>query len=353
MSTHVDSGSSAEQLAITLAGSHWCIVSPQCFTEACFSVPAVRALRHHSAEASIAILCPRSQVMLWQYGLDELTSIIEYEEGASAKTIATLLEGFSVQFDSAVLWEVGNAAKATTKVGKTGIGQRVGYSVDELKPFLTDVAGVDLQPGPIQHRVRYYLGLVNQLGVDAFVRSSFEKPSLPAAAEQLKIGIAPFSEYGSSYQWPAERFLEVVAAIEARYPGVSWMLYDNVSKGAKKNLEVFEELLKQDNFSLSDSSGGDVFSSLAQSSALLACDGELAHVAAHVGLPATVIFGPNAPEWKRPLGKQSDVVREHVACSPCFAPKCPLDLRCQREVSVAAVVNSLEHVIAQRNSQTG
>ncbi len=353
MSTHVDRGSSAEQLAITLAGSHWCIVSPQCFTEACFSVPAVRALRHHSAEASIAILCPRSQVTLWQYGLDELISIIEYEQGASVKTIATLLEGSSVQFDSVILWEAGNAAKATTKLGKTGIGQRVGYSVDELKPFLTDMAELDSQPGPIQHRVRYYLGLVNQLGIDAFVRSSFKKPSLPTVDKQLEISIAPFSEYGSSYQWPLARFYEVVAAIEARYKGVSWMLYDRGSKGGAKNSELIKELMKKDNFTLFDHSHGDVFSSLAQSSALLACDGELAHVAAHVGLPATVIFGPNAPEWKRPLGKQSDVVREHVACSPCFAPKCPLDLRCQREVSVAAVVNSLEHVIAQRNSQTG
>ena len=345
MSAPDDENLHLEQSAITLAGSHWCVVSPLCYTEACFCVPAVRALRHFSAESTIAVLCPESQVSLWQYGLDELDHIIEYEESASVKKIDSQLRAFSVPFDSAILWEASNAAKATCK---TGIAQRVGSSLEELQPWLTDIAVIDSQPGPIEHRVRHYLGVINQLGADAFVRSSFDKPSLPAAPEQIKIAIAPFSQYGSSYQWPTDRFIEVVKVIEDRYPEVSWTLYDREVRGSKKRFEVFEELLESDNFSISGQSDKDVFSALAQSSALLACDGELAHMAAHIGLPAAVIFGPNAPEWRRPLGKQSVVIAEHVACSPCFQSKCPIDLRCQHQVSVEAVLSSLERVIAQR-----
>ncbi len=71
-------------------------------------------------------------------------------------------------------------------------------------------------------------------------------------------------------------------------------------------------------------------------------------MAAHVGLPAAVVFGPNEPEWKRPLGKQSRVIREHVACSPCYLPKCPMDLRCQDEVTPEMVAVALEEALVVR-----
>jgi len=347
MAAHDDLGSLVEQSAITLVGSHWCFVSPKSFTEACFSVPAVRALKHFSPNAKIAVLCPESQLSLWQYGLDEIEWVIDYEDGASASKIVTVLEAGSVRFDSAILWETGCAAKAVCKLD---VGQRVGYAYGELEPLVTDSIAIDSQPGPIEHRVRHYLGLIDQLGADAFVRSSFQKPSLPVAPAQTKIAIAPFSVYGGSHQWPAERFLKVIELIEQRHSEVSWVLYGHEPKSSKQGMEVFGSLLGQDNFSLDNSADVDVFAALAQSSALLACDGEVAHMAAHVGLPATVIFGPNSPEWRRPLGKQSVVVREHVACSPCFKSKCPLDFRCQTEVSIEAVVESLELVMGQRGS---
>ena len=42
------------------------------------------------------------------------------------------------------------------------------------------------------------------------------------------------------------------------------------------------------------------------------------------------------------------VIREHVACSPCYHAKCPLDLRCQNEVTVEMVVEGLEQAILMR-----
>lgn len=342
-----DSSTIGEPLATSLAGSQWCVVSPVCFTEACFSVPAVRALKHFSPNAGIAVLCPKSQVSLWKHGVDEITHVIPYEVGASAKKIAALVELYDKQFDSAIIWEAGSAAKATKLAG---IGQSVGYANDNLMPLLTDTLAIDTHAGPIKHRVRHYLGLVDQLGVDAFVRSSFERPPLPAAPERIAIAIAPFSEYGSSYQWPVERFLKVVEVIEDCYPQVTWTLYDHGMGASKKGMAVFESFLERENSRQVNGYEWNAFTALAQSTALVACDGEVAHMAAHVGLPAVVIFGPNAPEWKRPIGKQSLVVREHVACSPCFKSKCPIDLRCQDGVSIEAVVDGLKAAIEKRLS---
>ena len=82
----------------------------------------------------------------------------------------------------------------------------------------------------------------------------------------------------------------------------------------------------------------------------MASDGEVAHWAAHIGLPAVVIFGPGEPDWMRPLGKQSRVVRERAACSPCYLSKCPLDHRCLNEIRVEDVEMALESSLAEREN---
>jgi ADP-heptose:LPS heptosyltransferase len=70
---------------------------------------------------------------------------------------------------------------------------------------------------------------------------------------------------------------------------------------------------------------------------VVAADGSLSHLAAHVGATCVTLFGPNDSQWKRPLGKRHAVVKRHVECAPCLLPKCPLDLRCQHELETARV----------------
>jgi ADP-heptose:LPS heptosyltransferase len=70
---------------------------------------------------------------------------------------------------------------------------------------------------------------------------------------------------------------------------------------------------------------------------VVAADGSLPHLAAHVGSTCVTLFGPNDPAWKRPLGKRHAVVRRHVECAPCLLAKCPMDLRCQKELEAERV----------------
>jgi ADP-heptose:LPS heptosyltransferase len=71
---------------------------------------------------------------------------------------------------------------------------------------------------------------------------------------------------------------------------------------------------------------------------VIAADGSLPHLAAHAETTCITLFGPNDPLWKRPLGKRHGVVRRHVECAPCLLPKCPMDLRCQRELDTKTVI---------------
>lgn len=342
---------SLKKAPVALKGRHFCVAAPLDFTEACFSVPAVRALRLFSPEARITVLCPANQMPMWQRGLPEVDSVLGYKEGASAASIASMLKGGDAEFESAIVWEAGKAAAALSKLD---VAQRVGYPVGHLEKWLTDTVPMIERPGPVEHRVRYYLGLMSQLGANAFVRSSFETPPLPPPPETIRIALAPLSEYGASHQWPLERFVELINAVNERHEGVCWTIFDRQDgRGGIDGLEVFEDLLDEGD---TDTTGHwereGFFDQLAGCSVLLACDGELAHMAAHIGLPTAVIFGPNAPEWKRPVSKRSIVIREHVACSPCYLKRCPLDHRCQNEVTVKMVMDALERAIRMRYEAT-
>lgn len=324
-----------------------CVASPVDFTEACFSVPAMRALRHFGPHLTMAVLCPRSQQALWQT-VPELDHVISYQDGASTREVARRLADFDATFESALIWEQGKAAKALAQVG---VIRRFGHPVPGLEKFLTDVVAVASVPGPIEHRVRYYLNFVEQLGCDGFVKSNFQRAPLPPAPDKPRIVLAPWSEYGSAHQWPVERFKQVMDVMDARYPGIiEWLVPSGSVSGENSDARgqidaMFAGGVKCDS---SERDWEQLMDMLRNSSVLLACDGELAHMAAHLGLPAAVIFGPNEPEWRRPLGAQSLVIREHVACSPCYLAKCPLDHRCQLEVSVDTVVASLEEALKLR-----
>jgi heptosyltransferase-2 len=329
-----------------LKGGYLCVAAPVDFTEACFSAPAVRALRSLRPQSTLFILCPESQESVWKT-MEECNGVIVYPDNASARQIVKILKSREVDFESAISWEAGEAAKA---FARAKILQRLGYPAAGLGKYLTDVVEVVLSPGPISHRVRHYLNFVQNLGGDAFVKEHFETPALAFAPETIRIALSPGSEYGLSYRWPLEKMKEVVDVINGRYDGVEWVI---LGRGGNQNRDdvgaELEGMLETEVKNYSMEWGREkTMHALRYCSALLACDGELAHLAAHVGLPTVVIFGPNEPEWKRPLGKQSRVVREHVACSPCYLSRCPIDHRCQNEVTVEMVVAELETALVER-----
>lgn len=313
------------------------MASPVDLAEACFSVPAVRALRSIHPQSTMVVLCPERLAPLWRTVV-EPNNVVVYPDKASVRQIERVLRECEVEFESSIVWGVSEVAKAFTRMG---ILQRLGYPAKGVKKNLTEFVEVVTSPGPIEHRVKHYLRLVDKLGGTSMVRENFQTLPLKPAPKIPRIVLAPASEYGEAFNWPVERFKEVVDAlleVHGEVEPIVAVLDDDpvcVRLASLLDCEVV-------------SGEGKVLDVLPHCSALLGCDGEVAHLAAHVGLPAVVIFGPNEPEWKRPLGKQSRLVREHVACSPCFLTKCPLDLRCQNEVGVERVVSELEGALAGR-----
>ena len=333
---------------LNMMGGAICVVAPLDLIETSFVVPAVRALKSARPERMLVVLCIDEQLPMWQL-MSQVDLVISYGSKATSRQIAKLLVDVETVFESSIVWEACEAAKA---LAHAGVLQRFGYSFKGVAKYLTDPMELLVTPAPIEHRVRHYLNLVEKLGVEAYTRESFAAEALRPAPKRIRIAIAPASDMGESYEWPLERYAEVVRLVNEHYDDVVWTIVGDInSKQSQAKCMELRAMLGGVVKDLSLECGlRALLSELPHYSALLACDNHTAHIAAHVGLPAVVVFGPNEPDWKRPIGKQSRVVREHVACSPCYLPKCKIDLRCQEQVAAEKVANELVKALQDRCS---
>jgi ADP-heptose:LPS heptosyltransferase len=302
------------------------IAAPLAWDEACFSVPAVRALM--ASGLPVTILCPVVQERFWKTlpGL----SIIHYLPKANPKGTAAVLGGF----EAAVVWENGVAAEACQRAK---ISRRTGPSGDKaLMKLLTDPLPRPA-PGPIKHRVRHYLSLPEAMGIGTRVPAFFEPVDLGIPPAPGSVLLAPDSDYGRSHEWPLERWEKVAQTLieSGRRPTIV-----AVANGGGLAEKLVVALGEEARF-LRLEPLGESLPILAAHEKVIAADGSLPHLAAHAGSTCVVLFGPNEPAWKRPLGKRHTVLRRHVECAPCFAAKCVMDLRCQMELTLEKVLAAM------------
>jgi heptosyltransferase-2 len=73
-----------------------------------------------------------------------------------------------------------------------------------------------------------------------------------------------------------------------------------------------------------------------------------AHIAAALGRPTLVIFGPTDPTTTRPFGDQAMVIRHPPECAPCMLRDCPIDHRCMTAISPDEVFAQAREVLRAR-----
>ena len=306
------------------------VAAPERWDEACFAVPAVRALV--ASGLGTGVLCAEAQREFWQT-VDGLT-VVDFPLKTKAKIVSAKLSG---NWQASLAWESGLAAETFMLAG---IPRRLGPDDRKLKKLLTHPLG--LAVGPLEHRVRYYLAAVEELGIETGNAAFFTPAMLGVDLAPRAVLLCPDSDFGPSHEWPLERWLEIagllletgrhvmVAGIEGGR-GLGKILTDRL--GA--SVEFFEA-----------SPLAGALPSLVVHGHVIAADGSLPHLAAHVGATCVTLFGPNDPAWKRPLGRRHAVVRRHVECAPCLLPKCPLDMRCQNELETERLWQVVSRVLS-------
>lgn len=306
-------------------GDSLLVAAPDAWREACLAVPAMRALKR--AGVSLTVLCPERQAGFWlASGFGDL---IPYPEKVSVRRLAALLG----RFESSLVWEAGRAADACAKAK---IARRFGPDLKDVAKRLTVPIDVATRPGPIEHRVRFYLGIAGHLGAETMVAENFTPLVLSIPRAMDRVLLVPDSDFGAHFEWPLERWVALAKELLER--GRSLWIATSGPRG-----EALAAAVPEAHAEAWTLPGLD---DLASCALCIAADGSVPHLAAHVGTTCMVLFGPGEPEWMRPLGRHHAIVRRKVECSPCHAAKCRMDLRCQLELEVADVLCAFERLSA-------
>ncbi len=295
---------------------------PARWDEACFAVPAVRALEKSGMVGGL--LMREEQAQFW--GTVSALPQVHFSEKTWVGKLAGELKGV---WDASLVWEDGIAAKA---LAKAKITKRLGPEKTVPGKWLTQT--LDIAEGTAEHRVRFYLKTCERIGVAVDKPEFFVSADLGVLQEPGTVLLCPGSDFGASHEWSLDRWQEVGEALcaEGRKITVAGEL------GGRGRGKLLVDRLGSGTGFLNMQSLAEALPLLAEHELTVAADGSLPHLAAHAGSMCVTLFGPNDAAWKRPLGKRHKVVRRHVECAPCLSAKCLLDGRCQRDLEVAKVL---------------
>lgn len=313
-------------------GGDLLVAAPERWDEACFVVPALRALG--ASGLGLGVWCRAGQEDFWRT-LPEL-EVLGFPSRTKPRHAAATLHG---QWRASLAWEPGFAAET---FHRAAIPRRLGPPGGRaLRKHLSDP--LESLPGPLEHRVRFYLGAVEEMGIDTR-QPEFFAPATPGlGAEEGRWLLTPDSDFGPSHEWPLDRWEAVARRLLERGERVGILA---LAQGRGLGAALAGRLGIPVPHPIEPTALAGALPDLAASRRLLAADGSLPHLAAHVGATCVTLFGPNDPTWKRPLGKRHAIVRRHTECAPCLLASCPLDGRCQRELEVERVWEAVERLLS-------
>ncbi len=318
-----------------------CILLPEAFSELCFVIPAIRAIKNSYPSIKITAVCVQAHASFIDL-LPEIDIVLSYQPKTSVRQLVSLWQGYISDCEVAIIWSELTVAKV---IERLGIKERLGSADSKITNHLTRAIDLEQKPGPVEHRVRYYLNFAAQLGADSYNKVNFTPLSVKSDEGHTKrVIIAPWSNYGVSHHWREDNYQGLIEALTNKHPDIELVVYSELFYSAKEvakhSLSLGIDVSVEQFLDLQQAA-----ESFREGDVLLAVDSDLAHLAACFGIPAVVMFGANEPRWKRPLGKQSKVIREYVPCSPCYLEKCPIDHRCMNSIGVESVMAELDEFL--------
>lgn len=340
---------------------------PNWVGDAVMSVPALRELRRILSEAQISLVARP-----WVAGLfdgeglaDEVIAISD--EGGAARRVAAFLrtvrELRSRMVDLAVLLPNSFRAALMAKLG--GARTIAGYSVDGRRALL-DIAIPRTPELTKAHQVFYYMNIASvverELRGASLVDFDTARPTLRVREIDCERGwgiltrmgvrrgrplvvLNPGATNSRAKRWLAERFAETadrlaeidgfqIAIIGA--PGDEYAARETASRTRAKTAILAGK-----------TSISELKAVLSCAAVLISNDTGAAHVAAALGVPTVVVFGPTEHASTRPLSEAAEIVRRDVSCSPCMLRDCPIDHRCMTGVQVDDVYAAARRLLVR------
>jgi heptosyltransferase-2 len=341
---------------VVVRGTNW-------VGDSVMTVPALRALRRLLPDAQITLAIRPSAKGVFSE-VDFVDEVLVYDRRNAFSIVSQIREWRRRQFDLAVLFQ--NAFEAALIPFLAGVPVRLGYATESRQPLLT-------HPIPLpdwrssKHEVFYYLYLITALeqllSGTSTVCEADPDISLPISesrqaeatellrsfgvdAEQSVVAICPGSINSRAKRWPAESYAALADRLLEEQRQVLLI-------GSRDEIDVTNEVtsrMRNQPIVLTGKTTLDQITAvLSKVDLVVTNDTGPAHIAAALGCPTIVIFGPTNPLTTRPFSFKAEILRHPPDCAPCMLRDCPIDHRCMTAITVDEVFEH-SHVLLKRAS---
>ncbi len=322
---------------------------PNWLGDAVMATPALENLLRHAADFRVVLAAPRLVAAMFRSNPAFHAVVVDRSKSVRPRLVGLYRAGRDVRravgpVDQAVA--LPNSLSSALFLRWTGARRRVGAASPWRNILLTDAIAVD---GAV-HQVQRYNRVINGLlGTDCQSgpltlyldqRHRFPRPT---------VGINPGAAYGSAKRWAAERFGEVAADLARTH--------DVVILGAEKEKEIADQVegvLRRNAVANYQNLAGrttieDLIAKIGGLALLVTNDSGPMHIAAALGVPCVVVFGPTdhvqTGPWRH---RRCVIVRHEVPCAPCMKRVCPLDYHaCMQEVQSGQVLKAARQLLEE------
>ena len=326
---------------IVVRGTNW-------VGDAVMTVPALRELRRLFPHAHIT-LATRS----WAEGLFEdaefLDDLMVHKGSGLRSVVHQVREWRRRNFDLAIL--LPNSLETGLVASLARVPLRIGYATDGRQSLLTHPLTLP-ESRDSQHEVFYYLNVIARLEWLVNREQSFLNTQPDASLEVSErrkvaargllrangitngrplIALCPGSINSRAKRWPAERY----AALADRFIdecGANVLLIGSAAE-EDVSLEVSGRMHNKPVVLTGKTELSELVAVLSLIDLLVTNDTGPAHIAAALGRPTLVIFGPTNPLTTRPFSPYGEVIRQPPDCAPCMLRDCPIDHRCMTAIT--------------------
>jgi heptosyltransferase-1 len=171
-----------------------------------------------------------------------------------------------------------------------------------------------------QHAIDRYLKLARAIGCEGEVEFEFAVKDEDRASARALVGhdrpyavLLPGTNWETK-RWPVEKFGALVEPMKERFG------LETVVAGGPDDVELGERI---GGVNLAGrTSIKELVALIAGAELVIGNDSGPSHIAAAMGRPLVMMFGPTNPVRTGPYGRMESVVRIDIPCSPCYSRRC-------------------------------
>ena len=336
--------SATEIKRVVVRGTNW-------VGDSVMTLPALRALRRVLPDAEITLVVRPSAKGIFA-DCDFIDHLLIYDRRSAFSIPRQIKEWRQRHFDLAVLFQ--NAFEAALIPFLAGVPLRLGYATESRQALLTHPLSLpDWRSS--RHEVFYYLYLITALEQLLFATSEICE-AVPDASLQISearkteaenllrvygvregepvVALCPGSINSRAKRWPAEAYAALADRLIESHRQVLLI-------GSADETDVTREVtrrMQQNPIVLTGKTSLDQITAvLSVVDLVVTNDTGPAHIAAALGRPTLVIFGPTNPLTTRPFAPEAEILRHPPDCAPCMLRDCPIDHRCMTAITVDEV----------------